>query len=111
MKKAILYVGNFVFPDGNASGKRVLGNACILRDLGYKVFCLGVNMTNEEQGFNNYEDITYCSIPYVNGLKRLNNSKPYSMILTLINDIKNQPYVITPPTQNVTTNCNNRSCY
>lgn len=92
MKKAILYVGNFVFPDGNASGKRVLGNACILRDLGYKVFCLGVNMTNEEQGFNNYEDITYCSIPYVNGLKRLNNSKPYSMILTLINDIKNQGY-------------------
>jgi len=41
MGKTIAYVGNFRFPDKNASGKRVLGNCLVLKELGYTPVCIG----------------------------------------------------------------------
>ncbi len=41
MGKIVAYVGNFGFPDQNASGKRVLGNCLLLRELGYTPICIG----------------------------------------------------------------------
>lgn len=40
MIKNIAYIGNFGFPNKNASGKRVLGNCKALQRLGYKVICI-----------------------------------------------------------------------
>ena len=41
MKKTIVYMGNFGFPDRNASGKRVLGNCLMFQSLGYRAVCIG----------------------------------------------------------------------
>ncbi len=41
MGNTIAYVGNFKFPDKNASGKRVLGNCLLLKALGYVPVCIG----------------------------------------------------------------------
>lgn len=41
-RRTILYVGGFELPDLNAAAQRVLANALILRDLGYRVGLLGV---------------------------------------------------------------------
>lgn len=41
MGKTILYVGNILFPDGDAASHRVIGNAKVLRELGYHVILLG----------------------------------------------------------------------
>ncbi len=39
----IIYIGGFRLPDGNAAAPRVLNNAKILRELGYKVVFIDVN--------------------------------------------------------------------
>lgn len=41
MGKTVLYVGNILFPDGDAASHRVIGNAKILKELGYRVVLLG----------------------------------------------------------------------
>lgn len=41
--KTIFYIGGFELPDKNAAAHRVLGNAKILRDLGYRVVLIGVD--------------------------------------------------------------------
>lgn len=43
MQKTIIIIGNFILPKGNASGKRVYGNALLFNDLGYDVLCIGKN--------------------------------------------------------------------
>jgi len=40
-KRRILYIGNFLLPDGDAASHRVIGNAKALRNIGYDVFFLG----------------------------------------------------------------------
>lgn len=40
--KTIVICGNFLFPDGNAAGKRVLGLGYIFRDLGFDVVFIGM---------------------------------------------------------------------
>ena len=47
MGKTVVYVGNFGFPDKNASGKRVLGNCLLLKELGYKPVCIGKGDGNQ----------------------------------------------------------------
>ncbi len=42
-KNIIIYVGGFELPDKNAAAQRVLSNAKIFRDLGYKVVFIGVD--------------------------------------------------------------------
>lgn len=41
--KKVLYIGNFIFPDGNAAGKRVYANGKLLQDLGYDVVFVGLD--------------------------------------------------------------------
>lgn len=41
-RRTILYVGGFELPDLNAAAQRVLANALILRDLGYRVGLVGI---------------------------------------------------------------------
>lgn len=40
-KDTVLYVGNFMFPDKNATSQRILGNANIFKDLVYNVLRVG----------------------------------------------------------------------
>jgi len=48
-KKVIIYVGGFELPDKNAAAQRVLANAKIFRDLGYRVVLLGMSKDIHEQ--------------------------------------------------------------
>ena len=43
MKKKIVYIGKFLFPNGNAEGKLVYSNGTILNELGYDLVFIGVN--------------------------------------------------------------------
>ncbi len=43
MKKKIVYIGKFLFPNGNAEGKLVYSNGRILNKLGYDLVFIGVN--------------------------------------------------------------------
>lgn len=59
----IIYAGGFILPDRNAAAHRVISNAKIFRELGYKVILIGVskelNIDESEvkyfQGFSYYE--------------------------------------------------------
>ncbi|MGF0019633.1 glycosyltransferase [Sporofaciens sp. SGI.106] len=79
MKKAILYVGNFFYPDGNAAGKRVYGNVKVIEKCGYVpiIFCFKKNQTTYLEKSIVDGVVTY-TIPYSDGIKRLNNRKPYN---------------------------------
>ncbi|MEE9362044.1 MAG: glycosyltransferase [Cellulophaga sp.] len=69
MKKKFLYVGNFSFPFGNASGKRVYGNGKLLEELGYDVIFIGMSdsikqstpLKKTEMAFKNFR---YYNLPY-----------------------------------------------
>lgn len=93
-KKNVIYVGNFHFPDGNAAGKRVYGNALSLKEAGYKVSIIDTRLTvkdinncqqNDEKGFNCY------SLPYPNGIKSwLMFDKYFSYVQKIITDVKSK---------------------
>lgn len=71
-RDAIVYVGNFDRPEMNAAGKRVYGNALILRDLGYKVVLVGKSKEdNPEKCYTSEicEGITYVSFPNIGMLR------------------------------------------
>lgn len=67
----IAYIGNFGFPDKNASGKRVLGNCKALLNFGYNVFCIGPGNENKYS----YEGIVVYSINRGNEIERVLRSK------------------------------------
>jgi glycosyltransferase involved in cell wall biosynthesis len=55
MKENIIICGNFIFPDGNAAGKRVMGLGYLFREIGYSVNYLGFPSNKkiiESHGFN-----------------------------------------------------------
>lgn len=84
-KGTVLYIGGFELPDKNAAAQRVIGNAKILKSLGYEVVLVGVDkMLGEHIPINDtmkkYEDFTYYSISYpkralgwINYLSSINN--------------------------------------
>lgn len=53
MKKRVFYIGNFIYPDGNAPGKRVAANVILFKQLGYDVIVIGKgnNNTDSEQHY------------------------------------------------------------
>ena len=62
----IIYTGTFRFPNGDAAAPRVLNNAKLLRELGYKVIFVswGGNPRKEdkdENGFYHYEGFEYIN--------------------------------------------------
>lgn len=46
--KSVLYIGAFQLPSGNAAAQRVRSNAKILRDLGYRVVLVGIEVNPDE---------------------------------------------------------------
>lgn len=69
--RKIAYIGNFGFPDKNASGKRVLGNCKILQKLGYRVICIG---PGKERAWE-YDGIKLFSVDNGNGIQRVLRNK------------------------------------
>lgn len=73
-KKTIIYVGNFDFPFGNASGKRVYGNGKALESAGYKTVFVGMSRNldsngNLEDTKQVYDGFEYYNFPYPRGSK------------------------------------------
>lgn len=67
MGKSILYLGGFEMPDKNAAALRVLSNANLLREMGYKVSFIGIskNIKSTPKIVNGFKS---CSVPYPNGI-------------------------------------------
>ncbi len=68
-KGTILYVGGFELPDKNAAAHRVLSNAKILRDLGYKVVFIDIDKSLSYSKKNiatnkNVQGFDCWSVPY-----------------------------------------------
>ena len=73
--KTIVYVGNFKILEQNAPGKRVYANSLLLRDMGYKVICLGMEGTDDDYIKTETElaeNVYGYRIAYLNGLRRMN---------------------------------------
>jgi len=68
MKGTIFYIGGFELPDKNAAALRVLANAYILRELGYKVVFIGVSKTMYDLTLERINDFDCYSIPYPNSV-------------------------------------------
>lgn len=69
--KKIIYVGNFAFPHGNASGARVLGNGYLLRELGYEVIYVGLDPTinlSLKESEQYHDGFQYYNLPYPKGI-------------------------------------------
>lgn len=90
MKNA-LYIGNFGFPDRNASGKRVYGNGKLLREIGFETIFVGVDrqhgkLDKLENTKDVYDGFEFYSLPYPSGMSWA-NYKP--VIKTVENFILN----------------------
>ena len=87
-KGTIIYVGGFELPDKNAAAHRVLTNAKMLRDIGYKVVFLGVNKTNPSKLLKSkVEDFETYSIAYPCSL---NQWVKYLYSIDAVEDLINQ---------------------
>ena len=67
--KTVLYVGGFELPDKNAAAQRVVANARILKELGYKVVFVGIDKSlNSKTSFKETKsetaDFVYYKIKY-----------------------------------------------
>ena len=72
-RKTIVYIGNFFFPNGNASGSRVYGNGCIFRDLGYNTVFIGLDNNLEQNSvlkstYKYTENFVNYRLPYPKGV-------------------------------------------
>ena len=93
-KNKILYIGNFSFPDGNASGKRVYANGKTLRELGYEVLFLGMdseidNTVSLKETKNSYDGFEFYNISYPkSNTEWLNFFKTFKKIIKFFNEEK-----------------------
>lgn len=67
-KGTILYVGGFEMPDKNAAAHRVISNAKVLNELGYRVIFVGITHEDEVIRQSNYDCFKYFSTPYPKSL-------------------------------------------
>ena len=92
--KKILYVGNFSFPHGNASGSRVLGNGYLFEELGYEVIYIGLDDSlTELSKLENTKRIQgsfrYYNLPYPLGIRGWHSyRKRFDEVISLIKDEK-----------------------
>lgn len=56
INKLVLYIGNFGFPDKDASAQRVISNGFLLKELGFEVAYIGVNRDGRK-------NLTDCTAP------------------------------------------------
>ena len=73
-KGVILYLGAFELPDKNAAAHRVIANAKIFRNLGYKVVLVGVDKSGlEAEGLqrspSDYFEFESWNVPYPRSIK------------------------------------------
>lgn len=91
-KGTVLYVGGFELPDKNAAAHRVLSNAKIFRDLGYRVIFCGVdreNTTDEAVWVSGFESMPLKYPASVKQwIKHMLDAKKYLQILSENKDIK-----------------------
>ncbi len=88
MREAIVYVGNFMLPDGNAAGKRVLGNLRALEAAGYQPVCLGFrNDGRKGVQRDEIDGIAAYGIPYVTGLKRIVGGAPFRTFRQVLREV------------------------
>lgn len=64
MKKTVLYIGGFQLPDKNAAALRVLGNAKILKELGYRVVFLNALVNSKTEDIRNVQYQGFECIEY-----------------------------------------------
>ena len=85
--KHILYIGGFILPNKNAAAQRVVANAKIFRDLGYKVSLVGMTHEGNEMESFEYEDFKCVNLPYpkkiVEWWRMLSNIKQYLPYYTI----------------------------
>jgi len=99
-KKKIIYVGNFDFPFGNASGKRVYGNGKLLRAIGYEPIFVGMtrdikNAGSLQETEKEYDGFKYYSYPYPRGSRDWVNYKQIlKSFLTWAEESKDSIYAI-----------------
>lgn len=74
----IIYVGNFDYPNGNAAGKRVLGNLEAMKKAGFKTACLCFRYENNDGKIEHtdFDSTDRYTIPYTSGFGRLNSKLP-----------------------------------
>lgn len=88
--KKILYVGNFSFPHGNASGSRVLGNGYLFKELGYEVIYVGLDDSLSQSSILEktkqfYGNFVYYNLSYPIGIRGwLSYKKRYKQVISLI---------------------------
>ncbi|MBP3427871.1 MAG: glycosyltransferase [Clostridia bacterium] len=90
MQKAIIYTGNFLFPDGNAAGKRVWGNAKAIKAAGYEVICFCFRKDDPDSGLQKKicDDMQIYSIPYSRGIHRVNNVYPAILFRRILKEVR-----------------------
>ena len=84
-KGTIIYIGGFELPDKNAAAQRVVGNAKLLRDIGYNVILVGVDKELESKYVeNSFYGFKCYSIQYpqskINWLKYITEYEFYKDI-------------------------------
>ena len=100
IRRKIIYVGNFSFPNGNASGSRVLGNGYIFRHLGYEVIYIGLDNNLKEgsilsETMNEYDGFKFYSLPYPNSTKDwLSYKKRFLEVQKIINEIGSEVIIL-----------------
>lgn len=80
----IIYIGGFRLPDGNAAGPRVINNAKILRDLGYKIVFVDVADNADKDVLENFKTIEGFDCYS----KKYPKGKDWADYLTSIKDFK-----------------------
>lgn len=70
VKKTIVYIGGFDLPDNNAAAQRVLANAKLFRDLGYKVYLYGLSRSATRPSFLEHEGFSCCNLPYPKSIQK-----------------------------------------
>lgn len=85
----IFYLGGFDLPDHNAAAQRVLANAKLFRDLGYKVYLYGLSRSAKRPTLFDHEGFSCCNMPYpktsVQWWKHLTSMQQYIPFLKEIN--------------------------
>lgn len=80
--RTIIYIGNFAFPDKNASGKRVLANCLCFQKMGFRTACIGPGDGTTESQYN----VTSYTIKSGSSVKRVINNDVKRIINILENE-------------------------
>ena len=95
-KRTVFYIGNFIFPHGNAQAQLVLSNARILRDLGFRVIFVGNSSKASYEAQlsdtrKEYEGFAYYTVPFTKSVKDVLNLHRYNrQVIRLLEEYRGQ---------------------